>query len=448
VPERADAHGHRPFLSVVTALTVVKVLTAATGLISGPLLARALGAAGRGDLTAVQTPLNLAPAIIGLGIPALVYRELPRGRPPEEVLGSLAVPLLAVGSLAMLAAVPVADLLAGSRETVRTYLVIGFLMMPLMLLGTLLTDSLVALQRWWAVATSTVLGFGIPFVGTVVLYALGDLTVGWASALTIASLLAGALPAIPMLLELARPVFRLQLVREGLSFGLRSWFGGLALLANIRLDQLLMIPLVSPRILGLYAVAGTLAGATGLFTQALGQPVIARVAAGDRMLMVRAVRVALPAGIVMNLALAAVTPLLLTTVFGHAFQAAVPMAWLLLLGMVPFGTASVLSTALQADGAPQIPSIAEAIALVVTVPGLILLLRPLGGIGAAIVSDVAYTTSFVYQVRAASRRIGVPVSGFLVPTRDDVEWASRLALQAGRSVTRRLRLGGRVSSAG
>src|SRR5215471_12551029 len=116
----------RPRLTgVFVRLAAVNLLGAATGFITGPLLARALGASGRGDLAAVQVPLALVPAVLSLGIPAFAYRTLPRGRSAKEVIGSLGLPLLVIGLLTAAAAVPIADALAGGREVVRTYLIVG-----------------------------------------------------------------------------------------------------------------------------------------------------------------------------------------------------------------------------------------------------------------------------------------------------------------------------------
>jgi O-antigen/teichoic acid export membrane protein len=422
VPPETGGRSRR-LTSVVALLTAAKVLASASGFITGPLLARALGASGRGDLAAVQVPFLLAPVIIGLGIPAYAYRELPRGKDPREVLGSLGLPLVLIGILAAVAAVPVASLFAAGRPTVEFWLTVGFLLMPLILVGSLLIDALVALQRWWSVAATIVLPFVPPLVGTVVLYLLGDLTVGWASALTIAGALLAIVPALPLLKEFRRPVFRMPVARKGVAFGVKSWAGGLALLANLRLDQLLMITWVAPRVLGLYSVAVTYAGATTLATGPLSQSVIPRIAAGERLLIARAVRMALLVTVVLNALLAIVAPLVIVGLFGSAFSGAVPMAWLLLIGAVPYGAASVLASGLQADGAPLIPSIAEGVALIVTVTGLILFLKPFGGEGAAVVSDIAYTTSMCVQIALARRRLGVRVHDFIVPTSADLRWA-------------------------
>jgi O-antigen/teichoic acid export membrane protein len=124
--------------------------------------------------------------------------------------------------------------------------------------------------------------------------------------------------------------------------------------------------------------------------------------------------------------LALLTPAILSLLFGPAFHGAIEMALVLLVASVPYAGANVLSAGLQADGAPLIPTVAEGIALVITVAGLVTLLRPLGGIGAAIVSLAAYSASFLFQLVMARRRTGVPVSGFLVPSRADARWARGL----------------------
>ena len=410
---------------VVAQLTVANALAAATGFITGPLLARALGASGRGNLQAIIVPLSVAPFVLSLGITAFVYRTLPRGRPVEEVIPSLGAPLLLLGLIAAAAGVPVADALVGGREPMRTFLIIGFVLTPVVLLIMLLSSSLAALERWRAVVAMSVIPFAVPFVAIVGLAATGRLTVATAATATMLGSLLGIVPGLPLLISIRRPVFRLSLAWESVVFGLKSWLGGLAQLANGRLDQVLMIALVPPRQLGLYAVASTISGASGPLAGAVSPPLMARVGAGERHLMPQAVRMTVAVTVVLNLGVALVTPILLPLLFGASFRAATPMAMVLLAASVPLAGASVLSTGLQADGVPLIPSIGEGIALVVTVVGLVLLLPPLQAMGAAIVSLAAYSASFLFQLLMAKRRIGTPLSAFLLPSRADLLWLIR-----------------------
>jgi O-antigen/teichoic acid export membrane protein len=273
----------------------------------------------------------------------------------------------------------------------------------------------------------------------VALYATHTLTVGSAAAVTIAGALLSLTPAIPLLMSLDGFSFRRPMARAGLDFGVKAWAGGLAQLANLRLDQFLMITVVTPRVLGLYAVATTLSGVPTLMSGALAQPLMTRVAAGNTVLMARAVRMTLAVSTVTGLAMGLVAPVLLTVLFGPGFRDAIPMAIILLVGGVPLCGAMVLSAALQAAGSPLIPSIGEGLALVITVVGLLLLLGPLGGIGASIVSVAAYSTSFLFQLTMAHRRTGVAVSEFLIPARDDVTWARSVltGVRGGAAALRR-----------
>jgi O-antigen/teichoic acid export membrane protein len=421
--EQSAAAAPKRITAVVASLATANVLGAASGFVTGPLLARALGASGRGDLAAVVVPLALLPPVLSLGLTGYAYRELPRGRRVGEVIGSLGLPLLVIGLVAAASAIPIADALAGGRETVRTFLIVGFLSMPLLMIGGLLQTSLSALERWRAVALAKLIPFALALAGIVTLYAVGRLTVATAATVTIAGWLLSLAPGLPLMTGAGRPNFRFSLMRDGISFGLKGWVGGLALIANARLDQFLMITAVAPRELGLYAVATTLSGASTLAVGALTPPLMARIGAGETHLMSHAVRIAVSGTLVINLALGLITPTLLVVLFGPAFRDAVPMAIVLLAANVPFSGAAVISSALQADGAPLIASVAEGIALLITVVGLIALLQPLGGLGAAIVSFAAYGASFLFQLVMARRRTGVSLREFLVPSRADARWA-------------------------
>jgi O-antigen/teichoic acid export membrane protein len=150
---------------------------------------------------------------------------------------------------------------------------------------------------------------------------------------------------------------------------------------------------------------------------------MARIAAGETLLMSQAVRVMLAATVAVNLLLVLITPVLLAVLFGRQFRDAYPMVLILLAAQIPLAGAQVLSSALQADGVPLIPTVGEGIAVVITVSGLAIALPALGGIGAAIVSVCAYGASFSFQVVMARRRTGIPFRQFLVPSRADATWA-------------------------
>ncbi len=421
---------------IVGRLSLVNVLIAAVGFVTGPLQARALGPTGRGELAAILVPFTLAPQILGLALGAYAVREVASGRRTvNELAGSVGLPLLVIGVLGMAGAMPAAAALAEGNDTIETYLAIGFLLLPIGLLGGLGVSILGGLERWTLLIVTKLIAVLVPFVGIIALYVTGEMTVGRVAVMTISGGVLSVLPALAVMVRAGRPIFRAAIAGASVKFGLRTWVGGLAQLANARLDQLLMIPLVSSRELGLYAVAVALAGVSSFLSGALGPPLITRVSQGDTAIVPRALRVTLGAMTLMNVALAAVTPVVLPLLFGSAFDDAVNQAFVLLIAGIPLAGIYVLAAALAADGVPGAPSVGEGIALALTMPGLLILVPPLGGMGAAIVSLVAYTASFAYQLVVVRRRMGGDLRAYLVPRREDVRWARSL-LPASRPLRR------------
>jgi O-antigen/teichoic acid export membrane protein len=98
------------------------------------------------------------------------------------------------------------------------------------------------------------------------------------------------------------------------------------------------------------------------------------------------------------------------------------MVWVLLVANLPLAGATMLSTVLTSSGRPNASAVSEMAALAITVPGLVVLLPLLGGIGAAVVSLIAYSVSFVILLVAASRYFQTPFRPFLLATRSDVRW--------------------------
>lgn len=403
-------------------------------IVTGPLQARALGAEGRGELAAILVPFVLAPLLLSVALGTYAARESASGRRPvNELIGSVGAPLLLMTVIGMAVGFPLAGLLAGGNETVRTYLIVGFMLLPIGMAGTLLAGLMAGLERWGLVIVQRAVPIAVSFVGIVVMYVLDEMTVARVAIVTMAGGTLAILPAVVIVVQAGRPVFRRAIARESVSFGLRTWAGGFALVANVHLDQLLMIVLVDDRELGLYAVAVTLARLSNFLINALSPPLMTRVAQGETALVPRTLRVVLVSIAAINLAMAAVTPVALPGIFGADFEHAVDQALVLLVAGIPLAGNVILTTVLAADGAPGKASIGETIALLITVPGLLILVPTMGGLGAAIVGLVAYSASFIYQMHVMRNRLGGSLRSFLLPRAEDARWAMELITRRRRS---------------
>jgi O-antigen/teichoic acid export membrane protein len=415
-------------------LTLTAGVITALGIITGPLQARALGPSGRGALAAIAVVGAWLPVIAGLGFETFIARRAAREFELPEVFGTLGLASLLVGVLIAPLGFPISHLLAHGRHTVQVFILVQFLVLPIGLMGQLSYYCLVGLERWTALIVVRLLPIVIPAIAIIALFVRGGMTVALVAVVTIASSVAAIVPMIPGLRRMGRPRVHLGLLREAVPFSLRAWVGTIAGLTNGRLDQLLMVSFVSSRQLGLYAVAVTVASPAAQIATSVASPLLTRVAAGDRYLVSRALRTTLALVALVDAVGMLLTWWLLPVIFGGAFSGAVPMAAILLVAALPLCATTVLSVVMVADGRPSIPAIAELMTLGITVPGLVILLPLLGGIGAALVSLGAYSANSAFQLRAARMHFGDPLSAFIVPRRTDATWAyHRLREVLGRN---------------
>jgi O-antigen/teichoic acid export membrane protein len=405
-------------------LAVANAIFTALSFITGPIAAHALGPAGRGQLAAVLVPFSWGMILASVGLPTWATRAAARedrGR-IGAVLGTAGGVSILLGLIGFLIGIPLADVLAPHNQLVHRLILIGLAMLPISLLSNVGVGVLNGVEAWTRLNVMRVVPPLITVVAYVTLLVLGSLTVTAAVAVTYGAALVGMLPLLAFLPSCRPLTFDRPLLRQAMSYGPRAWVGTLASTANNRLDQLIMIPLVSSRQLGLYAVAVNVSALDGFLVSALSTVIGPSVARGDHSLIGRAVRLTILADAVFGLAFALVARWLMPIVFGSGFSAAVPMTYVLLAASVPGAAVWVLGSALQNAGHPGVPARGEILALVVTIAGLIVLLPPLAGLGAAIVSGVAYSTNCAVQMAFVRRRLRIPLSELLIVKRSDLDF--------------------------
>ena len=432
-PARSDAEplvsGDEPerwrFSRVTFNLTAANLAFAALAFITGPVLARALGASGRGDLAAILVPLHLMTPIAIVGMDVYAAREAARGRPVGTLGLSLGLMLTVFGGIVAVAGVPISAALAGDREVVRAFLLIGFALAPVTLLVALLVGLSTGLQRWRLVIAVKLVPGTVIAAALVVLFITDSLTVGTAAVVYLAAELITGMIVAPVL---RHSHLRLDwgVMKEGISFGGRAWAGTLADLANARLDQLLMIPLVAPRELGLYAVAVSIGSIAWIVTGGISPPLLARISAGEIALAPRALRTVLVVLAAVTIVVAALTPVVLRVLFGPEFTDATHAAWILLAAGLPAAGSEILTQTLNGAGRPGMAAFGQGVALAITIPGLLILLPIIGIIGAALISLVAYSVNFLIVLIATMRICRMSARELLVPTRADLAWMVEL----------------------
>lgn len=415
--------GRTSFAGVVSRLAGASYANILFALITSPIIARTLGPAGQGQVTAIFAVLSIAPWVSELGLTAFLGREQARrSRSPSTLLGST-VPIAMVTALCGVAlAVPLAHLLGRGRPQVVEFIELGMFLLPISATIQLLSGLAGGSQRWGLVIAPKLISASIGSLGIVVLAVEHRLTV---TTLAVTYLLAGLVANLPLLV-LTRGTwpwhFSRRVARAGLSFGTRSWLSTIAASGNAYLDQVIMAGLVSSRQLGLYALAVSLATGTGSLVAAAASAMFPRVAMGEVDLAARACRVSVLLTLLPGACLVACSPWVVPLVWGGRFTDAVPMLAVLQVASVFYVPAQVLGAGLAAAGRPTAPAVAQAAGLAVTVPGLIILLPVAGGLGAAYVSLAAYAVTFAVTVTVAARTFRMRYVEMLVATPTDVRW--------------------------
>lgn len=404
------------------------------GLISGMLLARALGPASRGELAAVVSWVGVLGVASDLGIGFAVAYYV--GREPDRAnvvfsQGIVTALLSRVAAVIVgLAALPHISGLNG----------IGIAPLSIAL-------SVVIVGGPTGVLTSVLLGSGrVRGVNTVTLvtswaYALG-VALLWAEgerrvAAYIVAFALAQTAACAAALWLGR---RWAMIRwkwssvgwgSALSYGLKTQLASLAAQTNLRVDQLFMSILVPSAELGLYVAAVALSSITGPLYAGVNVALTPRVirAADERegaLTGLRAVALAVLLGTAAAGVLAGAASWLIWRLFGSRFTDAAWIARILLLASVFQGSNLLLGSTLRGLNRPGAPARAEGIGAVLTIGLLVALLPKHGAMGAAVASLVSYATvavaEFVMVVRTggmSAARVASELLGVAGPRSSD-----------------------------
>jgi O-antigen/teichoic acid export membrane protein len=395
----------------------VSLLTAGSGAfiyslsaITGPLLARNLGPAGRGDLAAVTVPTDMLGFFLCFGIPiAAAYYS--REHASRHLIMSSWVFAGVVGAAIALAswwAVPwyLQDHAPQTIPWFRAYLIAAIIFVPVQTAIELLIvrGAMVAFNVWrlFPLVVNSLL---------IVLLALaGHLTLGTALAAGFGTNAVWFIGVLTVYRAWPGRGFRRDALVKQLHYGSRVTVGNIGGLMVSRLDQFMLVGFVSSAQLGFYAVAVTAAGVTmpvsdGLTTALF--PRLLRHSSGTpehASAFGKAVWWAIVASVLCSAGAAAVAPWFIPTLFGSAFRASLGPLFILLPGQCAANVGRVVASKLMADNRPGTASMGLVAAAVVTVIGLLLTVEQYGIYAGAWVTTIAQFTYLGYVSVAVWRR--------------------------------------------
>jgi O-antigen/teichoic acid export membrane protein len=435
----ASPFGGRVLLTMGT-----NVALSLLNLVTGILAARFLGVEGRGELAAIQTWPTFIAMMAMLGLPdALVYFVARETDTAGRYLGS-AVVLALLSSLLFWAAgyLAMPILLAAQSVEVVTAARSYLLLIPLFALVAIPYHALRGLNDfavWNGIRLTPSIGW-LVVLAVAWLFGRAEPPFLASSYLTVLAIL--ALPLTYIIVRRVPGPLRLEIHRWRalLHYGIPSVVGTVPQVLNLRLDQMLMAALLPAKLLGLYVVAVAWSSAVNPLLSAVGTVLFPKVASQDgRDQQARAFAQGCRLGTLLSVCMAStlivLTPWGVSILFGIEFTPAIPSAFILVVAGAIAGLNSVMEEGLRGLGYPASVMQAEFSGLVVTAISLLVLLSPLGILGAALASLFSYGTVTIFLATHARRLTGYSLSVLLFPTGRDIHvgWVRVRTLMEARA---------------
>jgi O-antigen/teichoic acid export membrane protein len=229
----------------------------------------------------------------------------------------------------------------------------------------------------------------------------------------------------------ARQWFDRHAATKLIKYGVPSGLSAVPQFLNLRLDQLLIAVFLSPTQLGLYVVAVSWSGISGMALSAIGPVLFQRIAAEHdvihaRALFGQATRAAVIISIGTAVAFAFVTGPSMAVLYGSGFRASLRAALILVGASAIVTTNGLLEDGLRGLGDTRAILRAELLGLAATAGSLALLLGPLGIIGAALASVVGYS-AITAGLALELRRHDLMLRDAFLPRAADLRNIARMA---------------------
>jgi O-antigen/teichoic acid export membrane protein len=401
---------------------------AGVGLTTGVLAARILGPEGRGELAAIQLWPTFIGTVATLGLPeALVYycaKEPSKsgrhfaGAVCIAAFSSLVFMTLGYFIIPQLIGTHQAVLIRSAQQYLWIVPLYAFVAMPIQAFRP------VNFRLW------NVLRIAPNALWLLVLLVSFSFRSSAPSSLAFRFLCVFAcmLPLMPYLAwKYMAPPFipTLRGCRLIVGYGVPTVASSVPQLLNLRLDQMMMVAVLPPQALGLYVVAVAWSTAVQPFLSAVGLVLFPSVASeADPVTQIstagRGIRLGIAAGLCLSVLFSIITPFAIPLVFGGQYRAGIPAALILMLAAGIYGGNSVVEETLRGLGAPKSIMWAEFAGIFVTVISLILLLRPLDIVGAAIASLLGYLTVLIVAINEARKITAYRFRSLLWPTVEDL----------------------------
>jgi O-antigen/teichoic acid export membrane protein len=412
----------RALLQSTGAKLLIIVLNAATGILS----ARALQPVGRGELAAIILWNVLFANAFTFGIPsALTYQLRHHPDKRSQLVGSSLLIALCASILAIvLAGAGIPHWISQYSPSVIFFSRFFLWNVPLFAWSLVGRAALESEGDFHTSNLSLLLGPLLTMLWLLLLAAVHNftpVTAAWAY-------VCGTLPSTALVLWRVALRFRPVLfpiaspLRLLLFYGIRSYGIDLCGTMSFYVDQVLVVHLLPPGMMGAYVVALSLSRMLNAFHTAVVMVLFPRIVSQPPAVIIdltgRAVRITTLLTATGGLAVALLGPRLLVALYGREYRDATGVVRILVVEVILSGITLVLSQAFMAMSRPGVITVFQATGLALTVP-LLLLLVPRFGVEGAATALLLSTTVRLAAVSWAFRALlDLPCPAIIAGRRD------------------------------
>lgn len=432
-----DSSSDKTFIGGVSVTFATEVTLSALALISGLLVARLLGPAGKGGFALVTTSIWILANTAQLGVPHAVVYYTPR-------IGQAAL----IGSALLLSAcVSVGTVLLGMivAPFVRARILSAFdpsaFLVALAAVPFLFAGNVFAalLQGRYRLREYNIVR-AVPSFAFIGLFLLAirighDLFIG----ALISWVVSQGLFAVVGFGLVARSVPWSRLTRgrpfsygsQLIAFGLKTHMGNMLKFLQYRLDVLIVGFFLSPAQVGYYVVAMSISELVWKLPNAVGAVLLPKVAGVTKKEYTSAFtstvsrHVTLVTVLSLALLLGTARPLI-DILYGMAFRPAYEPLLILMPGALCLSVWKVLASDLIAQGYPGLYGLSALVSVLTMVTLDLLLIPSLGVSGAAAASSVAYIVAAALLLAMYSRITGTPFLQCVLPSKEDFDLYRRI----------------------
>lgn len=405
---------------------LARLLILVGNVVTGIITARLLGPEGRGELAAMTLWPEFLAFTMTLGLPsALLYnlKQYPSER--QKTFSASLILCLVLGLIAMLIGIVFVPVWLGQYSPEIIRFAQGFmLLVPTTLVAAILVAALEADSDF---TTANKFRYFCAFSALPVL-----LTLAYANLLNpFTAALAYSLSTIPIFLWVLvivckrfRPTWRNlnESYRPLFNYGLRSYGIDLIGTFSTKVDQILVVGLLTPASMGMYVVALSLSRLLNVFHSSVTTVLFPKTAGGSLNEVVnitgRVARINATLESLAGMAVLISAPILLNLFYGPKFDGAISVFQILVVEVILGGTTQILAQAFMALGRPEIVTLSQGIGLGASIPLMFLFIPRFGIVGAGIALLCSTVIRLILIIRCYPAFLKVPPPD-LKPTKGD-----------------------------